>query len=64
MCHMGGVILHYHKLLWIFLHNVTTIQNTLRRALKVDLTSERVLNTLRVLGLLGKLLTGPRKEDI
>lgn len=64
MCHMGGVIFHYHKLLWTFLHNVTTIQNGLRWALKADVCSPYVVKELRVLGLLGKLLMGLWMEVI
>ena len=61
---MSGVIFHYQKLLYIFLDSITTIQNGLRWALKADLADTQVVNQLGVLGLIGKLLSGPWMEVV
>ncbi|XP_050405543.2 uncharacterized protein LOC126821183 isoform X1 [Patella vulgata] len=57
--HLAGVVIHLYDKLCLYFHKMCNNQTTLRSALLKDLQNTTIVLELRVLGLLGKLLTGP-----
>ncbi|ELT97200.1 hypothetical protein CAPTEDRAFT_196087 [Capitella teleta] len=57
--HLAGVVIHLHTVLLLFLKDFSKNRGGLTSALKKDLENEAIMSHLLILGLVGKIITGP-----